>query len=155
MIAYAYRNMSEPQHVVLLIISILLILAFSLWVNWQVNAQQANLGSNRFMVKFAVSFHPRGHVLHMGEVLLFPVHINLVLSGRPGHLSPPGFQSLLAYGCSGRGHQHSHCLSGVKGEWKPAAGGDECPDDRNFPYLNDSRLPQLDMLGCSLCCYDL
>lgn len=117
-------------------------------------AQQASLDSERFMAKSAVFFHLRGHVLHMGRVQLFPIHINPVLSRRPGHVGPPGFHSLLAHGCSWRGHQHSYCSSGVKGERKPAAGG-ECIDNRDFTYLNGSRLPQVDLLGCSLCCHDV
>lgn len=89
----------------------------------------------------------------MGRVQLFLVHINFVLPGRPGHLGPPSFHSLLAYGCSWRGHQHSYCSSDVEGECQPAA-GDECTDDCDFTYFNGGRLPQLEILSCSLCCYN-
>lgn len=117
-------------------------------------AQQASLDSKRFMAKSAVSFHLRGHVLHMGRVQLFPVHINPILSGRPGHVGPSSFHSLLTYGCSWRGHQHSYCSPGVKGKCEPATGG-ECTDDSYFTYLNGGRLPQLDVLDCSLYCHDV
>lgn len=46
MITYAYRNISEPQYIVLLIISILLLPIFSLWVKWQVKHSRPALIPN-------------------------------------------------------------------------------------------------------------
>ncbi|KAJ5201754.1 Major facilitator superfamily domain general substrate transporter [Penicillium cinerascens] len=46
MITYTYRNMSEPQYILLLIISILLLPIFSLWVKWQVKHNRPALIPN-------------------------------------------------------------------------------------------------------------
>ncbi|KAJ5186315.1 Major facilitator superfamily domain general substrate transporter [Penicillium cf. viridicatum] len=46
MITYTYRNMSEPQYIVLLIISILLLPIFSLWMKWQVKHNRPALIPN-------------------------------------------------------------------------------------------------------------
>ncbi|KAJ5395317.1 Major facilitator superfamily domain general substrate transporter [Penicillium crustosum] len=46
MITYTYRNMSEPQYIVLLIISISLLPIFSLWVKWQVKHNRPALIPN-------------------------------------------------------------------------------------------------------------
>ncbi|KAJ5745668.1 Major facilitator superfamily domain general substrate transporter [Penicillium odoratum] len=46
MITYTYRNMSEPQYIVLLIISILLLPVFSFWMKWQVSHNRPALIPN-------------------------------------------------------------------------------------------------------------
>ncbi|KAJ5160054.1 Major facilitator superfamily domain general substrate transporter [Penicillium canariense] len=46
MITYTYKNMSEPQYIVLLIISLLLLPVFSLWEKWQVKHNRPALIPN-------------------------------------------------------------------------------------------------------------
>ncbi|KAL3474980.1 major facilitator superfamily domain-containing protein [Aspergillus californicus] len=46
MVTLSYKNMSQPQNIVLLIISVLLFPVFSLWIRWQVNRQKAALIPN-------------------------------------------------------------------------------------------------------------
>ncbi|KGO78240.1 Major facilitator superfamily domain, general substrate transporter [Penicillium italicum] len=56
MITYTYRHMSEPQYIVLLVISILLLPIFSLWMKWQVKHNRPALIPNALWQNLPFSF---------------------------------------------------------------------------------------------------